>query len=330
MKRLLPLLGWLLAAPALAGGGTTLFDDGEWRAVGVGAGSMSVIGSGAQGDFAALELSYDLGAGFVPVLRLLEDGTLEPTLPPPGEPGATAVLGRYFECGGGLTDPLRFVSLELPEKTKGGGRLELTGTLSNLDSLVSDKLKLSLQPPKGDRVDVELRYKLRATRDLCVDPERHDTQEEFRIVELHSRFLSPAAHQNDLTRYVKAIDRDCDAFGDCDFDRRSFCAALENVTGYVIDSPNTLSDREIGLFHTSNAPDPTPTLTIEMRQPSPGSVKPQGFVVASADPNARNVAFWADWANVKREHQNGKTVGSFRFTLEASEPRNPSCDRRQD
>jgi hypothetical protein len=32
---------------------------------------------------------------------------------------------------------------------------------------------------------------------------------------------------------------------------------------------------------------------------------------------------------VKREHENGKTVGSFRFTLEAEPPRNPSCDRRQ-
>ena len=264
------------------------------------------------------------------MLCLLADGTIEPSLPPPGVPGATAVLGRYFECGGGLTSPLRFVSLELPEKAKGGGRLELTGTLSNFDSLVSEKLKLALPPPKPDRVRVELQYKLRATRDLCVDPERHDTQEEFRIVELHSRYLSPAAHLSDLTRYVKAIDFDCDAFGDCDFDRRSFCAPLENVTGYVIDSPNTLRDREIGFFHTSNAPNPTPTLTIEMHRPHPGAVKPQGFVTQSADPEAMNVSFWADWADVKREHAQGKTVGSFRFALEANEPRDPSCDRRQD
>jgi hypothetical protein len=329
VTRLLPLLCWLLAAPALAGGGATLFDDGEWRAVGMGAGSMAVIGPGGQGDFAALELSYDLGMGFVPVLRLLDDGTIEPTLPPPGEPGATAVLGRYFECDAGLTDPLRFVFLALPEKAK-GGRLELTGTLSNLDSLVSDKLKIDLQQPKADRVRVELRYKLRATRDLCVDPERRDTQEEFRIVELHTRFLSPAEHLSDLTRYVKAIDLDCDTFGDCDFDRRSYCAALENVTGYVIESPNRLRGREIGLFHTSNAPGPTPTLTIEMQKPNPHAVKPQGFVVQSADPGARNVTFWADWADAKRDYKNGKTLGSFRFALEAEPPRNPSCDRRQD
>jgi hypothetical protein len=158
-------------------------------------------------------------------------------------------------------DPLRRLA-QLPEKTKGGGRLELTGTLSNFDSLVSDKLKLSLPPPKADRVRVELRYKLRATRDLCVDPERRDTQEEFRIVELRTRFLSPAAHQSDLTRYVKAIDLDCDLFGDCEFDRRSFCAALENVTGYVIDSPNAARPEP---FHTSNTPDSAPTLTIEMQ-----------------------------------------------------------------
>lgn len=330
MTRLLLLLGCLLATPALAGVGTTLFDDGEWRVVGVGSGAMSASGNGVQGDFAALVFSYDLGAGFVPVLSLLEDGTLAPTLPPPGVPGATAVLGRYFECGGGLTDPLRFDALELPEKAKGGGRLELRGTLSNFDSLVSDKLKLSLPPPRSDRVRIDLKYKLRATRDLCVDPARRDTQEEFRIVELHSRFLSPAEHLNDLTRYVKNIDFDCDAFGDCDFDRISYCAPLENLTGYVIDSPNRLRDREIGLFHTTNVPDATPSLVIEMFSPHPHAVKAQGFVTQTADPGALNADFWADWADVKREHALGKTVGSFRFTLEAREPRNPSCDRRQD
>ena len=137
---------------------------------------------------------------------------------------------------------------------------------------------------------VEFQYKLRATRDLCVDPERHDTQEEFRIVELHTRYLSPAAHLSDLTRYVKAIDLDCDSFGDCDFDRRSFCAPLENATGYVIDSPNKLHGRQVELFHTANTPGATPSLTIEMHRPNPHSVKPQGFVTESADPDARNVS----------------------------------------
>lgn len=334
MRRWLPLLLCLLAPPAFAGADTTLFEDGPWRVIGVDAGAEPnpidvSTQDAALGEFAALEFEYDLGAGFVRVLSLAADGTIAPTLPPPSEPGATAVLGRYFECDGGLTNALRFVALVLPDRAKGGD-LELGGTLSNLDSLVSDKLRLRVFQPRSDRVRVELKYKLRATRDLCVDPERRETEEEFRIVELHTNFLSPAGHWNDLVRYVKAIDVDCDAFGDCDADRRSFCAALENSTGYVIDAPKGLRSRELGLFHTSNAPDATPTLSIEAFSPSPRSIRPQGFATASGDPEASNVALWANWTDVKREHRLGRTVGSFRFALEAEPPSNPGCDRRQD
>lgn len=332
MRRLLPLLlSSLLAAPALAGAPALLFDDGGWRVLGVDAGAIPVSRDGvALGSFARLELRYDLGAGFVPVLSLAEDGTIEPALPPPGVPGATAVLGRYFECAGGLVGPLRFAALELPERAKGGGKLELRGTLSNFDSLVGEKLKLVLAKPKPDEVRADFQFKLRATRNLCIDPARRDTQEEFRIVELSSRYLSPANHLSDLARYVKAIDLDCDLFGDCDFDRRSFCAPLENATGYVIDSPNRLHDREVQLVHTTSGPAPTPTLVVEMFAPSPSNVKPQGFVTASADPDARNVSFWTDWSGSKREYRAGKKLGRFRFALEAREPREPGCDRTQD
>jgi hypothetical protein len=332
--RWLVLLLCLLAPRAFAGADTTLFAEGPWRVIGVDAGGEPdpidvSTRDAALGAFAALAFEYDLGAGFVRVLTLAADGTIAPALPPPGEPGATAVLGRYFECGGGLTDPLRFVALELPDAAKGGD-LELRGTLSNLDSLVSDKLRLRVFQPRPDRVRAELRFKLRATRDLCVDPERRETEEEFRIVELHTRFLSPASHWNDLVRYVKAIDVDCDAFGDCDFERRSFCAPLENATGYVIDSPKGMRSRDLGLFHTASAPGATPTLLVEAFSPSPRAIRPQGFVTATDDPSTSNVAFWANWTDVKREHRLGRTVGSFRFELRAEPPSNPGCDRRQD
>jgi hypothetical protein len=332
VTRLLFAVCALLAAPAFAD--TTLFDDGAWRVIGVDVGAepepIAVTrDDAALGDFSALEFWYDLGAGFVPVLTLAAGGTIEPTLPPPGVPGATAVLARYFECDAGLTEPLRFASLELPEKAQGGD-LRLRGTLSNLDSLVSDKLKLTVRKPRAELVRVELDYKLRATRDLCVDPERRDTQEEFRIVELQSRYLSPGAHLNDLARYTKGVDFDCDLFGDCDFERISLCAPLENVTGYVIDSPNRMRDRDIELFHTTDVPDETPTLSIEMSAPGPRAVKPQGFVTQSGDPDARNVALWADWVGAKRDYRSGKTVARFAFVLEAREPRAPGCDRVQD
>jgi hypothetical protein len=328
MQRWLPLLLCVLAAPAFGGVGATLLDEAGWRAIGLDAGAeprpIAVTRDGAAlGDFAALELWHDPGTGFARVLVLDADGTLAPSLPPPAEPGATAVLGRYFECDGGLTDPLRFAALDLPARAK-AGTLVLRGTLSNFDSLVSEKLRLEVQVPSAERVRAVLSYRLRATRDFCVDPERRETEEEFRIVELHSRWVSPADHWNDLVRYTKSTDVDCDSFGDCDVERVSLCAALE-ASGYVIDDPNRLRDRDIELFHTTSLPDPTPTLAISIQAPGPRDVKPQGFLEADGD-----VAVWADWADVRREHHAGQRVGRFAFALEASAPRVPGCDRVQD
>jgi hypothetical protein len=333
IRRALPLLVCLLAAPAFAGAGTTLFDDGRWRVVGLAAGAEPLPialtrDDVALGSFSALEVSYDLGTGFTRVLSLLADGRLEPTLPPPGEAGAVAVLGRYFECDGGLTGPLRIAAIELPERAK-EDVLPLRGTLSNFDSLISEKLRIDVQEPREDLVRIALSYRLRATRDFCVDRERRETQEEFRIVELRSSYVSPAAHSSDLVRYVRRLELDCDPFDDCDVDRITFCVPLANETGYVIDDPKRLHHRDLELFHTSTLPDATPTLAVVMRTPSPGSVRPQGFVTASADPAARNVALWADWVESKREYRAGRTVGRVSLALEASPPRVPGCNRTQ-
>lgn len=336
MRRLLLLVCLGLPLPALAGVSTTLFQDDRWRVEGVDPGAEPLPIEVTRdkmllGDYSALEFWFDLGAGFEHFLTLHADGTLEPRLPESGVPGASAVLTRYFECGGGLSDPLRFTDIELPKKSKGGGNgyLKLKGALSNFDSLDGEKLKLYVLAPKDDRVRLEMIYRLRATRDLCVDPDRRDTEEEFRIVEMQSNYLSAGQHENDLARYVKAIEVDCDFFGDCDVDRISQCAPLSNTTGYVIDNPKRMRGRQVQLFHTSSLPGATPSLYAEIYAPSPGAVRPQGFVTMSADPAERNVALWANWTDAKRQHKSGKKVGVFAFALEAERPRNPGCDRTQ-
>jgi hypothetical protein len=331
MRIRVALLCCLLAGPALAD--TTLFDDGRWRVVGVDAGAerlpIAVTQGGTPlGSFAALRFFGSLDGAFVPALTLFAGGTLEPVLPPPGVPGATAVLARYSDCDTGLTPPLRFVALDLPEKAK-RGHFDVRGTLSNLDSLESEKLRLRLLTPKPERVRVELRYRLEATRDLCVDREQSDATDEFRAVELVTQYLSPQQQLSDLTRYVKDVELDCDFF-DCDLDKVRFCAALENVTGPVIDSPKRLQGRDLDLLHSSSAPEPTPSLSLELRSPHPHEFRPQGAVTASDDPVARNVSFWADWVEVRHEYHAGKRVGKFRFALEAQAPRSRDCDRRQD
>jgi hypothetical protein len=324
------LLCCALAAPAAAQ--VTLLDDGRWHVVGVAdpaAPQVAVrVDDAPAGSFAELRFAFTDGGANDLVLVLRGDGTLLPALPG-AAPGASATFGSYWDCEFGFVGPLRFVSLELPARSKKSGVLDLRGQLANLVSLESEKLKLRIKKPKPDRVRVELRYRLRTTRELCIDKSRRDTDEEFHVADLAATFIGPNAHTNDLTRYVKDLRFDCD-FLDCDVDKVSFCAPLVNQTGYVLDKPRRLEDKRMGLFHTSNAPEPTPTLLLELRSPHPHHVKPQGFVTESTDPAERNVAFWADWVEVKGRYGAGKKLANFRFALEAASPRDPSCDRNQD
>jgi hypothetical protein len=325
--------GWALASLCLAlaspvSGQVSLLDDGRWEIHGLadaGAPQIQVqVDGSSAGHFAALRFRF-LGDE---VLVLRGDGEIEPTLPG-GAPGATASLGRYWDCDRGLVGPLRFVALELPARSKKNGKLDLRGELANLDSLVSEKLRIRIRPPKPERLRVEFRYRLRTTRALCVDRERRDTQEEFRVVELAARYLGPDAHTNDLTRYVRNRKLDCDIF-ECDIDKITFCAPLANETGYVIEKPRRLDSRKMTLFHTSDAPTRSATLELEIRKPRAHDVKPQGFVTESVDPTTPNVTFWADWVKVEGRYGEGRKVGKFRFALEALPPRQPGCDRVQD
>jgi hypothetical protein len=77
MRILVALLCWLLAGPAWAD--ITLFDDGDWRVIGVDAGAEPLPIAVTKkdeplGSFAALRFFYALDAGFVPVLTLYASG----------------------------------------------------------------------------------------------------------------------------------------------------------------------------------------------------------------------------------------------------------------
>ena len=332
MKRLAPLLlGLLMAAPAFAGAGSLLFDDGRWRVFGVPSGMDPLPITVTQnkttlGTFSSLSFLFDKGGVFVLVLTLDSDGTIQPSVPS-GVPGAVAQLTRYFECETGLTDPIRFTAIELPKKTS-NDFMKLKGEASNFDSLVTDKLKIYVIRPDNNLMDVEFQYKLKATRDICVDQARHETDEEFRIFQIDSRFVSAGNQLNDLARFTKNIDVDCNVFGDCNLDRVRECAPLSNTTGYIFDSPNRLADRRIELFHTTETPAATPTLDAILFSPAPNRVKPQGFVTESDDLSL-NVSLWGNWVDADKTYKTGKTIGSFDFAIEADKPDQAGCDRIQ-
>jgi hypothetical protein len=100
-----------------------------------------------------------------------------------------------------------------------------------------------------------------ALRDFCVDHESGEVTDEFRAVELVTQYLSAQRQLSDLTRSVKDLDLDCDLF-DCDIEKVWFCAAIENATGPVIDSPKRLQGQDLDLLHTTSAPEPTPSLSV--------------------------------------------------------------------
>jgi len=323
---MLLLLCCALATPASAG--VELLDDGRWLVSGVEDATAPqiqvTVDDAPAGSFAALEFSYE-GDG---VLVLRGDGSIEPRLPG-GAPGATAVLGRYWDCEAGLIGPLRFVALELPAGSKKKGQLDLRGELSNLDSLVSEKLRIQVQPPEPDEFRLKFRYRLRTTRELCIDRDRRDTEEEFRVVEFAANYLAPDAHTSDLVWYLKRRELDCEFF-DCDEKKIRACAALENETGYVFEDPRRLRSRKLTLFHTSDEPTPSPTLELKMQKPRPLNIKPQGRVVETSDPSENNVGVWADWVEVKGSRAADRKLGSFRFTLDVLPPDEPRCDRFED
>jgi hypothetical protein len=63
VTRLLALLAFWLAAPALAGVPGALFDDGRWRVLGMDAGGIPVTRGGAPlGSFASLDFRFALEA----------------------------------------------------------------------------------------------------------------------------------------------------------------------------------------------------------------------------------------------------------------------------
>jgi hypothetical protein len=316
---------------------TILFNDGTWIVDGgtdtsSNPSEINIVSNAVPvGAFSQLTFLFNIdGTNFVPVFFIKGSGALQPLLPPPGEAGGSYAIGSYWDCDQGFIGPMAVTEIDLGGKPKGKGHLQVTGKLSNNNSLQADNLSLSFQPVKSNSVRVDVSYKLTATRDFCVDRTNDDVQDEFRTVTMQASYLSPEINDNDLVRYQKVVDKFCIG-SDCTITKQhSFCVGLTNGMGYVVNKPRQLAEKTVSLFHTQTTPRNTPSLHVSFRSPAKRRIKLQGFVTQSTDPIERNVQLWGNWVDIKGHYNGGQKVGNFRYRLKAEPPRSPNCDRVQD
>ena len=333
-------LGRLIAAVSLtavlvARADTNLFDNGTWFVEGAtdtgsNPSDITVTMNGATvGLFSELNLYFNVpNVGIVQVFAIKGNGTLQPSLPPPGEAGGAFQMASYWDCEQGLISSVLIQEIELPSKGNNKGVLQMRGRLSNLVSMQADDLKLKFYSVKTDSVRVQVSFQLKATRDFCIDQSKHDTEDEFRLVTMLSNYLSAETNKNNRARYVKITEKICSGVG-CTTKKRSVCADLVNENGYIIGTSRRLGTPDLFLMHTTPQPRNTPTLIVSFRAPRKSSIKPQGYVTASNDPTTQNVSFWGDWADVKRQYKADHKIGRFRFTLAVEPPQERNCEREQ-
>ncbi|HUK82976.1 MAG TPA: hypothetical protein VLZ12_10135 [Verrucomicrobiae bacterium] len=335
MKLRISIAVLCLAISFIGRADTNLYDDGTWFVDGAtdpgpNPSDIVVTMDGATiGVFSEMKLYFNVpNVGTAQVFSIKGNGTLQPSLPPPGEPGGVFQMAGYWDCEQGLIPAVVIQEIALPSKGSKKGLLQMSGQISNLNSMQADDLTLKFYPVETDSVRVRVSYQLKATRDFCVDQTKDDTQEEFYAVTMLSNYLSSEANENNQVRYVKIKDKICSGF-DCVTKKKSFCADLINQDGYIINTPRRLGKPDMFLMHTSPVPRNTPTLMVSFRAPSKRSIKPQGYVTASTDPAAQNVSFWGNWVDVKHQYKARHKVGRFRFTLEIEPPQERNCDREQ-
>ncbi len=270
--------------------------------------------------------NYD-GTNWQQIFSIKGQGTIQPIVPPPVVPGGTFRLTGYRDCVEGLVPPLQFTDLEFRSSNSPRAPLRAKGRLSNFDSLAATDLTMKFYAPDTNAVAVDIRYKLRATRDFCVDRTFDNQQDEFRLAEMRANFTSPETNQNTRLRQIRIKDKTCPVVTDCIVTKESFCADLAGVTGYLLGKPRLLADRSLQLLHTNALPQNTPTLQIDFRAPLHSRVKPQAWIEPTDDPSEPNVTVWGNWVKARKSYHAGKTVTRVRVVLIGRDPRNPRCDQ---
>jgi hypothetical protein len=281
------------------------------------------------GSFTELQVFFNFGGtNLQQVFSLKGEGMIQPILPPPLVPGGAMHLTSYWDCQEGLVPPVGITDLEFSTPKKANAPLKVTGQLNNFVSLMSTDLRMNFKLPRTNEVTVDVRYKLTATRDICVQQSSESQEDEVRVAQIQANFTSSEIYQNNRIRYTRVKDKYCDPYGyDCVTTKESFCADLDNIVGYLYSNPHHLGSETLAFVHTNALPQNTPTLRIDFRTPSHRFVTPQAYVVPTQDPAEPNVTLWGDWRGANNSYREGKAVVRVRVVLIARDPDKPSCDK---
>jgi len=283
------------------------------------------------GAFSELKVffNYD-GTNLAQVFSLKGQGTIQPLLLSPLVPGGAMRLTSYRDCDVGQVEPMGITDLQFKPPKGPKSPMQVKGRLTNFDSLISTDLKMKFYVPSTNSVMVDVRYKLSATRDICVDHTLAEEEDELRIAEMDTNFISPETNQNTRVRYIRVKDTTCDPYTGCHVSKGSFCADLDNIVGYLFGTPRLLGNNTLALLHTNDLPQNTPTLAIDFHAPPHHHVKPQAYVVPTNDPSDPNVTVWGNWVDVHKSYRDGQKVVRVRVVLNARDPNKPNCDQTKE
>jgi hypothetical protein len=325
--------GWFDFSPRAAAD-VILFEDRGWRVDGVedvplAAHTINVsVAKKSKGAFHELKVYYSPETNAQPQVCSFTADRIRPQLPG-GPAGGAFALSSYWECTG-YVPPLEIQTLNIrTRRKKGTFQLELTGTASNLTSLVASKLSFLIDTPTTDGVAIAVDYRLRATRDICLNDTNQKLGFGFNTANIISSYTSAATNVSDTVRYNALVDKHCIpiSFGQkCVKHTVLHCYSLTNTdVQQVISETYRMNSTKLWLLHTAPAPDNTPSLAIEFLHPAPGYQKPQAMTLFNPEPDTENVFVWGSWRQAKGSYKARKNLGRFKYNLLTLPPVPMSC-----
>lgn len=304
------------AEPSPVSADTKLFEQAGWIVSGAqdsapNARKIRVLVAGQfVGNYSELKIARkQSNTNYPQVFSVKGSGALRAVLPG-GDFGGTFYATGYWDCTYGFVQNLPITKLNIRLNTD--KTLQLKGKAINA-SFRAPNFTLRVLKPKNQTVSLNVSYRLVARRDLCVDSDRQDSHEGFRLARIASMFLSKTKHDSNRALYINSSNT-------------PVCANLKNQNRFILANPTTLGlPALLSLVHTTSQPRKTPTLSIEFVSPPGQEITPQGWVSKSSIANADNVDFWGNWDSASAQYAAGQVIGNFEYTLKATAPGTPAC-----